>query len=244
MTETERTPEEVDANVKKILAEAGKFAAEQRKAEAEALNAEYNAALARISRDQAERQERIILAANHHHHVYDFTDKVGDESVDACLAQLAIWDRQDHECPMDIVMNSPGGSVIAGMHLFDQIMSYSKRPWDTSARPKGTHETTMTVRGYAASMAGILLQAVDNRIMGPEASLLIHEVSTFAGGKLGELKDEVKWLDRVSERVANIFVIRSGGKTTLEAFKAGWNRTDWWHDSESALERGFIDRIG
>ena len=244
------TPEEINANVTKALAEAALFDQQARKAAAETLNAEYQAELNRISRDQAQRQEKIILAANHHHHVYEFGTGVYDEPVDACLAQMAIWDRHDPECPMHIVINSPGGSVIAGMHLFDNILMYSKRPWDPEGKldeiygPRGTHDTKMTVRGYAASMAGILLQSADTRIIGPHSYLMIHEVSTFARGKIGELKDEMDFVTKISDDVVDIFVGRAEGKINKTQFKKLWDRKDAWLTSSEAVKYGFVDKIG
>ena len=258
MTDTSRDPRLVDAEVTRFLAEAEKFKAETalinidktiKEAEAKqkaahARSAEYGAESMRVQTEATLRQEKLALAANHHHHEYHFTVGVYDEGVEQCLAQLAIWHRHDRDCPMNLIIDSPGGSVIDGMHLFDQIMAYSKRPWDTTDRPRGTHATTITVRGYAASMAGILLQAADERVIGPESYIMIHEVSSFAGGKIGEIKDEIKFLEKMSERVANIFVTRSNGKIDKETFQRNWNRQDWWLDSEAALECGFVDRIG
>jgi ATP-dependent protease ClpP protease subunit len=123
------------------------------------------------------------------------------------------------------------------MHLFDALTSYSKRGG-------GTHEITMIVRGYAASMAAILLQSVDVRVIGPESYLLVHEISAGAIGKIGEMKDDMKWYERVCERIATIFVQRSGGKVTKAKFKANWTRKDWWLDSDEALRLGFVDKIG
>ncbi|AVO23629.1 ClpP-like protease [Mycobacterium phage RiverMonster] len=190
-----------------------------------------------------ERTQKLELLRNHYVHEYHFVDGVNDYSVEACLNQLALWHREDPNCDMHIVMNSPGGSVIAGMHLFDQIAAYSTRPWDTSDRPKGTHKTTMTVRGMAASMGGILLQSVDERIIGPEAYLMIHEISAGTGGKIGEIEDMVGWYRHLCARIAKVFVHRAGGKITAEEFDAGWKRTDWWLDSDEALRYGFVDRI-
>ena len=263
-------PELIRARVTLALAEARKFEAETRVAEfeqqikeaearqkaAHALSAEFGAESMRIQTEATLRQEKLALASNHYYHEYEFSASVYDDAVSNCLTQLALWHRlepgeRDQEgnlvqqgCDMNIIMDSPGGSVIDGMHLFDQILTYSLRPWDTTDRPKGTHKTRMTVRGYAASMAGILLQSADERVIGPESYLMIHEVASFAAGKIGEIKDEVKFLDKVSNRVANIFVSRSNGKTTREFFDKNWNRTDWWITSEEALEYGFVDRIG
>lgn len=250
-----------DAEVLRILAEAEKFhqeglaasadrdlkAAEARKMAALATKEEFYAANAKIGHDQTKRQEDIALAANHHHHVFEFLSSVYDEPVQSCLMQMAVWDRHDPNCDMHIVMNSPGGSVIDGMHLFDQIIAYSKRPWDTKdliGAPKGTHNTTISVRGYAASMAGILLQAADKRIIGPQSYLMIHEVSTFCHGKIGEVKDEVDFIDKISENVTDIFVRRSGGKVTKSQFKKLWDRKDVWLTANEALKYGFVDEIG
>jgi ATP-dependent protease ClpP protease subunit len=218
--------------------------AEARKKLAEAKAEEYRSENSRVNMEMTLRQEQFNLAANHYHHEFHFNYGVTDESVEACVAQMAVWHRQDTACPIKIVIDSPGGSVIDGMHLFDEISAYSLREWDDRELPKGTHETTMVVRGYAASMAGILLQSADKRIIGPEAFLMIHEISTFARGKIGEIKDEVKFLDKISERVVNLFVTRSGGKISREDFKKQWDRQDWWLTSEESLKFGFVDQIG
>lgn len=256
--ETTKDPRLIEAEIAKALAEAAKAtaetkllgldeqikAAEARQKIAHAQIAEYGAESMRVNTDATLRSEAMSLAGNHHHHEYLFSSSVYDAAVENCLNQLAVWHRQDPTCDMHIIMDSPGGSVIDGMHLFDQITAYSKRPWDDSDRPKGTHSTTVTVRGYAASMAGILLQAADTRRIGPESYLMIHEVSSFAMGKIGELKDEIKFLDKISDRVADLFVQRSNGLTTLDDFKRNWNRTDWWLTSIEAKAHGFVDEIG
>lgn len=239
------------ANAEKLRQEGLAFSAEHklkgaqaREALAKARQAEFQAENSRINTQANLRQEKIVLAGNHHHYQFEFHASVYDESVEACLGQMAVWHRQDPECPMHIVFNSPGGSVIDGMHLFDQITAYSKRPWDTRDLPKGTHDTKITVRGYAASMAGILLQAADTRVIGPESYLMVHEVSTFASGKIGEIKDEVELLDKMSKRVTEIFVRRSDGNMTPAKFKKLWDRKDAWLTSSEALDLGFVDEIG
>ena len=226
-----------------------KFEAETRRAIAQAVYDEYNAEAMRINTEAAQRHEKVLLSANHLHHVYEFSTGVYDEPVDACLSQMAVWDRNDPNCPMHIIIDSPGGSIIAGMHLFDQISAYSKRPWDTDPKradvPKGTHDTTITVRGYAASMAGILLQIADTRIIGPESYLMIHEASTLTHGKIGEIKDEVEFMDKISDRVCDIFVRRANpAKMNAKKFKALWDRKDVWLTSSEALDYGFVDKIG
>lgn len=196
-----------------------------------------------IDAQHAKRQEKINMTGNHHHHEFWFNDGVDEVSVAECAAQLAVWHRLNKTCPITIKINSPGGHVFDGMYLFDDISAYSLREWDKRDIPKGKHKTTIVVRGMAASMAGILLQAADHRVVGPEAYILVHEVSTYAGGKLGEIKDEVKFLEKMSDRVADIFVRRSG-KITKRQFKQRWDGKEWWLTSEEALAIGFVDEIG
>lgn len=214
-----------------------KFEAETAKAAAEAFKEEQYAIAQKVQTDALVRAEQDDLTHDRFYHHYSFNGAVLGLTVDRCLRELALWDRQDKACDMNLTIDSPGGSVIDGMHLFDQLANYS-------LRGGGGHKVTITVRGYAASMAGILLQAADVRRIGAESYLMIHEISTFAQGKIGELKDEMKFLDRISARVADIFVTRAAGKITLEDFQKGWHRADWWLDSKQAVELGFADEIG
>lgn len=217
-----------------------------REKEAKAVFAEQDAVIKGISRKERERVEEVTSAADYYHFHHFFDGPVHEKTVFAALNTLNTWHRLYPNSDWEITINSPGGSVTEGMHLFDQITSYSRRGG-------GGHHITMTVRGYAASMAGILLQAADVRRVGPESYIMIHEVSTFAQGKIGELQDEIKFLERISERVADIFVKRSAEAAkqnrkvkgiSLKEFQAGWRRTDWWVDSAEALRLGFVDAIG
>ena len=253
MTNVELTPED-----QKHLAEAEFFRAQAkyyeqdtalkkaatRRAVADAKSAEYHAETSRIAADSARRQEKINLTGNHHHREFWFNDGVDEATVGDCVAQLAVWHRMDPNCDMTVKINSPGGSVFDGMHLFDDVSAYSKREWDDRDIPKGTHHTTVIGRGMAASMGGILLQAFDNRVIGPECWILVHEISTLVGGKLSEIKEDSKFWDRVADRVADIFVRRSGGRITKTAFKRKWDGKEWWLSSQEALDYGFVDAIG
>jgi ATP-dependent protease ClpP protease subunit len=93
----------------------------------------------------------------------------------------------------------------------------------------------------AASMAGILLQAGHQRIMGRESWLMIHEASFSASGKTGDVEDTVEWVKAMQERILNIFATRS--KMTKSALKRKWTRKNWWISSDEALKLGFVDEI-
>lgn len=237
----ELTPEEVSASVAKMLAEAEKAKAETEAARAEArktdIQAQQVAAEAEIAvLDLAKRRRAEVaeLAADKHHRRYLFNGEVSAASVASCMSAVNEWVRADDgraPSPIEIVFNSPGGSVIAGMALWDYLQS---------VKAMGHHLTTSTI-GYAASMGGILLQAGHERVMGRESWLMIHEASFGASGKTGEVEDTVEWIKKVQERILAIFAARSN--LTVRQLKNKWHRKDWWLSSDEALKLGLVDSI-
>lgn len=209
--------------------------AEAQRIQYEAEAAQYEAEVQKINRDRLLRQERFDLLGDFYHHVYYFDGDVNQKSVNGCLRTLEAWHREDPKCDIEIRINSLGGSVIHGMSLVDQLTHYS-------LRGGGSHNLTIRVRGVAASMAAIILQTADTRLMGSEAYLLVHEPSGVAEGSTGDLKDMVKWFDVMSERIAKMFVNR--GNIGLDDFQNLWQRRDVWLDSEESLGYGFVDAIG
>lgn len=240
MSETKKSAAMEAAEAAKLQAEAAMLQAQARKFEAEALRAAAEAETAqsftRVSALQvaeAEREAREIAANDWRNNTYWFDGEVTRGSVSTCIDRLTHWDRMEPDSAWTIMFNSPGGQVIAGMALFDFLRAMSA---------KGHHITTV-VRGYAASMAGILLQAGDERIIGPESYLMIHEISAGTGGKIGEIQDAVKFYETICDRVVDIFVKRSG-KCSRAVFIKNWKRQDWWLTSEQTVRFGFADKIG
>jgi ATP-dependent Clp endopeptidase proteolytic subunit ClpP len=210
------------------MAKAEMYAAQAREADAKARSAELTVAK---MEHEAEKQ----AASNAENWVLHFEHSVRD--TQPVREKLDTWHRLDPEAPWTIVMNSPGGSVIDGMALFDHLAAHS-------LRGGGTHHLTIICRGYAASMAGILAQAADDRVCGPESYLMLHKVSTITGGSLDDIEDEVEFLKMITTRVEDIFVNRSGGKLTRATLRRKWARRDWWVSSQDALKYGLVDRIG
>lgn len=220
-----RTPDEQAAAIKADEAQAKRDNAEARKLDAEARKAE-------IETDKLERAEKAELAKDQYYHIYVFDKPVASSTVDACIQKLAEWSRTDPKCHIEIVFNSPGGSVIDGMALFDYIERIKNEG----------HKVTTSAMGMAASMAGILLQTGHERRMGKQAWLLIHQGSFGAVGSVGEVEDTVDWVKKIQERILDIFASRS--KMTKAQIKRRWHRKDWWLDADEALKYGFIDSIG
>ena len=242
-----KTPAEIAADIDRSLAEAAAFRAQARKDEAEALKYEAESRIASealraqvaasdVATLAAEEQLQSWREANHRdfdHGVFRFDTGVDENSVGRMISHMSLYSRLHPGTDIEIIFNSPGGNVFHGMALFDFI---------GELRAKGHHVTTHT-RGMAASMAGILLQAGDTRVMGREAHILIHEISTLGLGKVSEIADEVEFMKRIQKRIIDIFVKRSGGKITADKIRRNWTKTDWWLSSDEALALGLVDEV-
>jgi len=222
-----------DAFVRKLEAESAAFLAAARKDNAEATYSEVEA-------EKAEWALADLKAHDIYNFVYRFEGEVGEKSVDACISRLNVWRRRNPEQAITIIFSSPGGSVVPGMALYDYL---------TELRASGHHLTTVA-QGMAASMAGILLQAGDRRVIGPESWVLIHQVQASAMGSWGDLQDRMKWLEKVQDRILDIFARRAAETTgksfssTRKTFATNWQRTDWWLSSDECVALGVADEIG
>jgi ATP-dependent Clp endopeptidase proteolytic subunit ClpP len=221
-------------------AQTAKTTEEARAAAAEADIKTAQATEAAVELERITEKRRAEKATDRYNRVYVFNGAVGRETVNSCIAALTEWMRTpDVGREVEIVFNSPGGSVIDGMALFDFIQA---------VRRSGLTITTSTI-GYAASMAGILLQAGDKRVMGSQSWLMIHEASFGAGGKIGEVEDTVDWVKRVQDRILDIFAnrcqaaVNAPKRLSRRQIAARWRRKDWWISSDEALAFGLVDEV-
>lgn len=193
-------------------------------------------AMAEVAEIEVRRQtfsESVERAQDFHFHVFIYDKEVTDASVKACMQQLTTWSRLDPQCDMEIVFNSPGGSIVSGMHLFDHIC----------ALRRAGHKVTTVAYGWAASMAGILLQSGDQREIGAESYLMIHEAKSWNIGSVSQQKDHLDFLDKATSRVVKIFASRSNGKTSEAKVRALMTRKDSYLTSEECLKYGFVDAV-
>lgn len=211
---------------KKTQAEIAALEAETRRHHAEAQRAELETA-------RLKREENYYNSTSGLARIYPFIGAVRTESVKDCMDVLGRWSRRDPGQPMTIVFNSPGGSVIDGLALYDFLEELKD--------VNGHHITTMA-RGMAASMGGILLQSGTTRVIGKNAFVLIHEVSSIGVGKTSEMEDELKFVKRLQERLLDILAERS--TMNNRQIKQKWQRKDWWLSSKECIELGFADEIG
>jgi len=215
------------------------YLAQKRKLEAEATFYEEQARKERVEAAMAERKWNDIQAGDPYHRVYRFTQAVGEKSAKECIDQLNLWRRQEPGCEIEVIFSSPGGDVVSGMALWDYFNDVKKEG----------HRLITGSQGYAASMAGILLQAGDVRWIGRESYMLIHEISAGMMGSFGELEDRMKWMEKVQERILDIFAVRCARATNesipvvRKRIEKNWKRTDWWIDSTEALRLGLVDEV-
>ena len=155
----------------------------------------------------------------------------GENLVPKWIDALDHWGLRDPGEPVEIVIDSPGGSVFDGISLFDSILRL---------RRAGHHVTTRG-RGMIASMAAVLLQSGDERTMDANAQLMIHEISFGAAGKMSKMEEDVAFGKKLEGRLLDILAERS--KLTKAQIARKWKKTDWWMNAEEALAAGFIDVI-
>jgi ATP-dependent Clp endopeptidase proteolytic subunit ClpP len=189
------------------------------------------AAVANLSAQRELEKRSKELSHAHHRRLYHFSESVSAQAVQTCQATLEHWAVIDPGCAIEVLFDSPGGSVFPGMNLFDFLQELRR----------ANHHVTTSTRGMAASMAGILLQAGDKRVMGAESFILIHEISAQTMGKLGDIEDSVELYKMMSKRVVDIFAARS--TMTKKRIEDGWRRKDWWIPSDQALKLGLVDEV-
>jgi len=177
------------------------------------------------------RTEKMDLARDINNHVYVFNQEVSEKSVNLAIDALGSFHRKDPGCSITIQITSPGGDILSGFALIDYIR------W---LRLEGHSVTTVTF-GYAASMAGVILQAGDQRVMSKNALLLIHEGSLGVRGDYAKVEDMVALMKKMHGMILDLFLERA--TVTRRFISKNWERRDWWITAEEALKYGFIDSI-
>lgn len=158
------------------------------------------------------------------------TSTIDHQSSCELIKSLVYLDRQDNS-EITIYINSPGGEVISGLALFDQI-SMMRSPVRT------------VCIGTAASMGAIIFLAGQKRQMYPHAQLMIHDPSydrnDISGLKPHEVRQELDKLNEVRKTAAEI-ISEKTGKPIKEVYKLTAN--DTFFTAQEAVASGFADEI-
>jgi len=159
------------------------------------------------------------------------SDQVNDATASVVVAQLLYLESQDSEKDISLYINSPGGSVTAGMAIYD-TMNYIK--CDVS---------TICI-GMAASMGAFLLSsgAKGKRIALPNSEIMIHQplIGGGLGGQQTDIMIHAKNLERTRERLEEIIAANTG--KSVEEIHSACER-DNYMTAQEALEFGLIDKV-
>lgn len=163
--------------------------------------------------------ERIIM----------LSDEVNDATASLVVAQLLYLEGQDPDKDIHLYINSPGGSISAGMAIYD-TMQFIK--CDVS---------TICI-GMAASMGAFLLSsgAKGKRIALPNAEVMIHQPSAGTQGKVTDMEIDVEHFLKIKQRMNKILSENTG--KTPEQVKLDSER-DNWMTAEEARDYGLVDKV-
>ena len=157
------------------------------------------------------------------------SEEVNDTTASLIVAQLLYLEAQDPDKDIQFYINSPGGSVTAGMAIYD-TMQYIK--CDVS---------TICI-GMAASMGAFLLSAgtKGKRIALPNAEIMIHQPSAGTQGQITDMAIHLKRLETIKKRMNQILADNCG--KSVEQVTADCER-DNFMTAEEAVAYGLIDKV-
>ena len=157
------------------------------------------------------------------------SEEVNDTTASLIVAQLLYLEAQDPDKDIQFYINSPGGSVTAGMAIYD-TMQYIK-----------CDVATICV-GMAASMGAFLLSAgtKGKRRALTNADSMIHQPSAGTQGQITDMAIHMKRLQTIKERMNRIMAENTG--RTIEEVTAACER-DNFMSSQEAMEFGLVDRV-
>lgn len=150
------------------------------------------------------------------------TDVVSNDSTNAAIYQL-LSSKGDE---VTMFISSPGGSIIAGLNLIQAM--------------KASGKTITCIADFAASMAFIILQNCDKRLVTPNAVVMQHEASFGARGARPHVNSMVDFVNRMVATIEVQQAERIG--MSLEDFKAK-ARNDWWLFGKEAIDNGVADSL-
>ncbi|MCE7079232.1 ATP-dependent Clp protease proteolytic subunit [Streptomyces sp. ST2-7A] len=154
---------------------------------------------------------------------------VDDDIANRITAQLLLLAADDPDKDINLYVNSPGGSITAGMAIYD-TMQFIK------------NDVVTIAMGMAASMGQFLLSAgtPGKRFALPNAEILIHQPSAGLAGSASDIKIQAEWLLRTKKKMTELSARHTG--QSIEQWTLDSDR-DRWFSAEEAKEYGLVDRV-
>ena len=155
--------------------------------------------------------------------------EINDQMADLVVAQLLFLESENPKKDINLYINSPGGSVTAGLAIYD-TMQYIACPVRTICI------------GQACSMAAIILAggAKDNRFILPSARVMIHQPSGGAEGQASDIIVTNRELQRIKDLTTNILAFHTG--KSVDEVSSDILR-DCYMSAEEALSYGIVDKV-
>ena len=157
------------------------------------------------------------------------SDEVNDTTASLVVAQLLFLEAEDPDKDIHLYINSPGGSVTAGMAIYDTML-YIKP------------DVSTICIGMAASMGAFLLNAgaKGKRFALPNSEIMIHQPLGGAKGQATDIEIHAKWILKIKERLNKILSERTG--QPIEKIQEDTER-DNFMSAQEAKEYGLIDEV-
>ncbi|GAA5125152.1 ClpP family protease [Pseudonocardia adelaidensis] len=155
--------------------------------------------------------------------------EVDDDVATKLVAQLLLLAGEDKDADITLYINSPGGSVFAGMAIYDTMHSIAP-------------DVATIATGMAASMGQFLLTggAPGKRFALPHAQVMMHQPSGGAGGSESDIVIRAGMLAKLKRRIAELTAEHSGQQ--LERIEADFDR-DRWFTAQEAVDYGLVDGV-
>lgn len=157
--------------------------------------------------------------------------EVNDTVANLLVAQMLFLEQSDSEAPIHFYINSPGGSVYAGLGIYD-IMQHISCPVYTYCL------------GLAASMGSLLLAAghKGNRYALPHSRIMIHQPLGGARGQASDIEIQAKEILDLKKQLTQIYVDHTSVNKSFDEYSHAMDR-DRYLSPGSAMELGLIDNI-
>ncbi len=154
---------------------------------------------------------------------------IDDHTANIVIAQLLFLQSEDAKKDIHLYVNSPGGSVTAGLAIID-TMNLIKNPVSTYCV------------GIAASMGAVILSAgtKGKRYILPNAEVMIHQPLGGVEGQASDIAITAKHILRTREKLYEI-LSKNSGKTLAQVEKDG--DRDYWMSAEEAKKYGIVDKV-
>ncbi len=154
---------------------------------------------------------------------------IDDNVANSVIAQLLFLDHEDAKKDIQLYLNTPGGSVSAGLAIYD-TMQHVKSP-----------VSTICV-GMAASMGSALLAAgaKGKRFVLPNSEIMLHQIMGGVEGQASDIEISAKHILKLKDRLNHIIAKHTGQK--LDKIEKDTDR-DYWMTAEEAKQYGIVDEI-